>query len=274
MRRGVLAGRARIAIALGVVLDDTTAASTSRRTARSTACLRARRRPAASERSTRRAGRSRPPPTRTGRSRSRSTSTWSARSARTAGSCSWRRRRTSTRPLRVRGHRGRGSGANAISNSWAATSRATRPASDVHFNHPGVAITASSGDNGFGVEYPAASRVGDRGRRHVADDRGQRARLDRVGVERRRQRLLRLRAEAGVADRRRLRAAHRRGRLRGRRPEHRRRRLRLFGEHGGSPSAGRAPRRRSSPASTASRAMRRRSLPARSPTPTQPRCST
>jgi len=27
-----------------------------------------------------------------------------------------------------------------------------------HFNHPGVAITASSGDNGYGVEFPAASQ--------------------------------------------------------------------------------------------------------------------
>jgi subtilase family serine protease len=29
-----------------------------------------------------------------------------------------------------------------------------------HFNHQDVAITASSGDNGYGVEYPAASRYG------------------------------------------------------------------------------------------------------------------
>jgi subtilase family serine protease len=27
-----------------------------------------------------------------------------------------------------------------------------------HFNHPGVAITVSSGDNGYGVEFPAASQ--------------------------------------------------------------------------------------------------------------------
>jgi subtilase family serine protease len=29
---------------------------------------------------------------------------------------------------------------------------------DGHFNHPGVAITASSGDSGYGVEFPAASQ--------------------------------------------------------------------------------------------------------------------
>jgi subtilase family serine protease len=27
-----------------------------------------------------------------------------------------------------------------------------------YYNHPGIAVTASSGDNGYGVEYPAASR--------------------------------------------------------------------------------------------------------------------
>src|SRR5204863_69854 len=29
---------------------------------------------------------------------------------------------------------------------------------DSYYNHPGIAITASSGDSGYGVEYPAASR--------------------------------------------------------------------------------------------------------------------
>ncbi|HVU74250.1 MAG TPA: PKD domain-containing protein, partial [Mycobacteriales bacterium] len=29
---------------------------------------------------------------------------------------------------------------------------------DTHFNHPGIGITVSSGDNGYGVEYPAASK--------------------------------------------------------------------------------------------------------------------
>jgi subtilase family serine protease len=48
-------------------------------------------------------------------------------------------------------------GANAISNSWGGDESADETASDVHFNHPGIAITASSGDSGFGVSYPAAS---------------------------------------------------------------------------------------------------------------------
>jgi subtilase family serine protease len=48
-------------------------------------------------------------------------------------------------------------GANAISNSWGGGEDSTETTDDVHFNHPGVAITASSGDDGFGVSYPAAS---------------------------------------------------------------------------------------------------------------------
>jgi subtilase family serine protease len=49
-------------------------------------------------------------------------------------------------------------GANVISNSYGGSETATETADDVHFNHPGVAITVSSGDAGYGVEYPAASQ--------------------------------------------------------------------------------------------------------------------
>jgi subtilase family serine protease len=47
-------------------------------------------------------------------------------------------------------------GANVISNSFGGgdASDATNGAA---FNHPGIAITASSGDSGFGVSYPASS---------------------------------------------------------------------------------------------------------------------
>src|SRR3954451_16267732 len=48
-------------------------------------------------------------------------------------------------------------GVDAISNSWGGDESPDETANDVHFNHPGIAITASSGDNGFGVSYPAAS---------------------------------------------------------------------------------------------------------------------
>lgn len=48
----------------------------------------------------------------------------------------------------------------AVSNSWGGSefSQETSAAYDGHFNRPGVAITASSGDGGYGVEYPAASQ--------------------------------------------------------------------------------------------------------------------
>src|SRR4051794_23894874 len=50
-------------------------------------------------------------------------------------------------------------GVIAISNSYGGAESATQVAtSDPHFNHPGVAITASSGDSGYGTSYPAASQ--------------------------------------------------------------------------------------------------------------------
>ena len=48
-------------------------------------------------------------------------------------------------------------GATEISNSYGGTESSSDPSSNVHFNHPGIAITVSSGDSGYGVEYPAAS---------------------------------------------------------------------------------------------------------------------
>jgi hypothetical protein len=48
-------------------------------------------------------------------------------------------------------------GASAISNSYGEAETATEVSGDSHFSHPGIAITASSGDSGFGVSYPAAS---------------------------------------------------------------------------------------------------------------------
>jgi len=50
--------------------------------------------------------------------------------------------------------------ANVISNSYGGGEFSSEglPTYDGHFNHPGVAITASSGDSGYGVEFPAASQ--------------------------------------------------------------------------------------------------------------------
>ncbi|MCO5972567.1 putative Ig domain-containing protein [Actinoallomurus soli] len=50
-------------------------------------------------------------------------------------------------------------GAKFVSNSYGGNEDSTDTSSDSsYFNHPGVAITVSSGDNGYGTEYPAASQ--------------------------------------------------------------------------------------------------------------------
>jgi subtilase family serine protease len=49
-------------------------------------------------------------------------------------------------------------GATVVSNSYGGGESSSETSSDSHYNHPGVAITASSGDSGFGAQYPAASR--------------------------------------------------------------------------------------------------------------------
>jgi subtilase family serine protease len=48
-------------------------------------------------------------------------------------------------------------GAKVISNSWGGPESSSDLASPNPFNHPGVAITVSSGDSGFGPQFPAAS---------------------------------------------------------------------------------------------------------------------
>jgi hypothetical protein len=50
-------------------------------------------------------------------------------------------------------------GARYVSNSYGSDERSTDARSDAsYFDHPGVAITVASGDDGYGVNYPAASR--------------------------------------------------------------------------------------------------------------------
>jgi subtilase family serine protease len=50
-------------------------------------------------------------------------------------------------------------GATVVSNSYGGSESSYDTSYDSsYFNHPGVAITVSSGDNGYGVQYPAASR--------------------------------------------------------------------------------------------------------------------
>ncbi|MDX3073411.1 putative Ig domain-containing protein [Streptomyces sp. MI02-7b] len=50
-------------------------------------------------------------------------------------------------------------GAKFVSNSYGGDEESADPSYDsAYFNHPGVAITVSAGDAGYGAEYPAASR--------------------------------------------------------------------------------------------------------------------
>ena len=48
--------------------------------------------------------------------------------------------------------------ANIVSNSWGGSESSGETSYDSHFNHIGTPITVSSGDGGYGVEYPAASQ--------------------------------------------------------------------------------------------------------------------
>jgi subtilase family serine protease len=68
-------------------------------------------------------------------------------------------------------------GAKFVSNSYGGGESSSDTSFDsMYFNHPGVAVTASSGDAGFGVEYPAASRfvtaVGGTSLRKASTSRG------------------------------------------------------------------------------------------------------
>ena len=49
-------------------------------------------------------------------------------------------------------------GATEISNSYGGSEYSGEVSDQSHYNHPGIAITVSSGDNGYGVEFPAASQ--------------------------------------------------------------------------------------------------------------------
>jgi subtilase family serine protease len=49
-------------------------------------------------------------------------------------------------------------GAKVISNSYGGSEYSGEVTDQNHYNHAGVAVTVSSGDNGYGVEFPAASQ--------------------------------------------------------------------------------------------------------------------
>jgi hypothetical protein len=49
-------------------------------------------------------------------------------------------------------------GATQISNSYGGNEFPTETGIESYYNHPGVAVTVSTGDDGYGVQFPAASR--------------------------------------------------------------------------------------------------------------------
>ena len=68
-------------------------------------------------------------------------------------------------------------GAKFVSNSYGGSESSSDPTYDTkYYDHPGVAVTASSGDGGYGVEYPAASQyvtaVGGTSLKTASDTRG------------------------------------------------------------------------------------------------------
>jgi subtilase family serine protease len=67
-------------------------------------------------------------------------------------------------------------GATVISNSYGGNEYSGEVSDQSHFNHAGIAITVSSGDNGYGVEFPAASQyvtaVGGTSLKRVSGGRG------------------------------------------------------------------------------------------------------
>lgn len=50
-----------------------------------------------------------------------------------------------------------GHGVVSVSNSWGGSETSGEASNDSLFSHSGIAFTASSGDSGYGVEYPASS---------------------------------------------------------------------------------------------------------------------
>ena len=207
--------------------------ATSRPTGASSACRHARRPTAASARSTRTAGRARcPRRTRAGRGRSCSTSRWSRRRARSARSSSSKRPARPIANLGTAVNQAVAQGAIAISNSYGGSESSGDPTiSTTYYQHPGIAITVSSGDSRVRRRVPGELAVGHLGRRDGAPASDERARLDGDDVvhqchRRCRQRLLGVRDEAVVPDRHRLHAPDGCRRVRSRRSGDRRGRLR------------------------------------------------
>jgi subtilase family serine protease len=67
-------------------------------------------------------------------------------------------------------------GATVISNSYGGSEYSSEVSDQSHYNHAGIAVTVSSGDAGYGVEFPAASQyviaVGGTSLKQASNSRG------------------------------------------------------------------------------------------------------
>ena len=99
-------------------------------------------------------------------------------------------------------------GASVVSDSWGGAESSTESSLDMYFNHPGVVITASAGDSGYGAQYPAASPYVVAVGGTIAQPQRRQQLQEREGLERYGLRVLGVRGEAVLAGRLRLRQAH------------------------------------------------------------------
>jgi len=96
-------------------------------------------------------------------------------------------------------------GAKFITNDWYGPESASETSDDTYFDHPGHRITAPAGDGGYGAVYPAASQLRDRCRRAtLTTDSSASAATTSPPGRNSGSGLLRLRAQARLADRHRL----------------------------------------------------------------------
>ena len=95
-------------------------------------------------------------------------------------------------------------GADAISNSWATEEFSGETVENSHFDHPGIPDSLRIRGFGFRRRLPRRRARRDRSRRHQPLQRQRPSRLVGDGLVRRRQRLQRIRGEAGLAEGRRL----------------------------------------------------------------------
>ena len=166
-----------------------------------------------------------------GRRRSPSTSTWSSAICPGCHILLVEATTPSFANLGAAVNRAAAMGATVISNSYGG-SDASDASYGSYYRHPGIAVTVSCGDNGYGVEYPASSYyVTAVGGTHLVRSSTSSGWTE-TAWSRGRQRLLRVQHEAVLADGHELQQARGRRRLGGRRPGHRRRRLRLHGVPG------------------------------------------